>query len=78
MALPVRVGPKFQVVIPSEVRQKINIHPKDEMLMEAVGGAVVMIPRPKSFSDFIVGLGKDVWEGIDSTEYLRKERDSWK
>jgi hypothetical protein len=23
------------------------------------------------------GLGKEVWEGIDPVEYVRKERDSW-
>ena len=78
MSSSVRVGPKFQVVIPTDVRQKVNIHHKDELLVEAVGGAIFMIPRPKSFSDFIIGLGKEVWQGIDSREFLRKERDSWK
>ena len=23
------------------------------------------------------GLGKEIWEGIDPDEYVRKERDSW-
>jgi hypothetical protein len=23
------------------------------------------------------GLGKELWQGIDSTEYLRQERDAW-
>jgi plasmid stability protein len=23
------------------------------------------------------GLGKELWEGIDAAEYIRKERDSW-
>lgn len=23
------------------------------------------------------GLGKEVWEGVDVEEYIRKERDSW-
>jgi hypothetical protein len=24
------------------------------------------------------GLGKEVWEGIDAREYVRRERDSWR
>jgi plasmid stability protein len=23
------------------------------------------------------GLGKEVWEGVDAAEYIRRERDSW-
>jgi plasmid stability protein len=23
------------------------------------------------------GLGKELWEGIDAVEYIRRERDSW-
>ncbi|HSK75652.1 MAG TPA: Arc family DNA-binding protein [Thermoanaerobaculia bacterium] len=23
------------------------------------------------------GLGKELWEGIDAAEYIRRERDSW-
>jgi plasmid stability protein len=23
------------------------------------------------------GLGKEIWEGIDAAEYIRRERDSW-
>lgn len=23
------------------------------------------------------GLGKEIWEGIDPTEYVKKERESW-
>lgn len=23
------------------------------------------------------GLGKEIWEGIDAAEYVRRERDSW-
>ena len=23
------------------------------------------------------GLGKEIWKGLDATEYVKKERDSW-
>ena len=33
-------------------------------------------PRKLNIMD-LEGLGKDLWEGIDAGEYVRKERDSW-
>lgn len=77
MGMVVRVGPKYQVVIPSEIRQRIKIKPQDEVLVEIIGDVVIIIPKPASFTDFIIGLGKEVWEGIDTKDYLRKERESW-
>jgi len=77
MGMIVRVGPKYQVVIPSEIRQRIKIKPQDEVLVDIIGDVVIIIPKPASFTDFIIGLGKEVWEGIDTKDYLRKERESW-
>ncbi|MBM4141924.1 MAG: AbrB/MazE/SpoVT family DNA-binding domain-containing protein [Nitrospira sp.] len=77
MGMIVRVGPKYQVVIPSEIRQRIKIKPQDEVLVDIIGDVVIIIPKPASFTDFMIGLGKEVWEGIDAKDYLRKERESW-
>jgi len=77
MGMIVRVGPKYQVVIPSEIRQRIKIKPQDEVLVDIIGDVVIIIPKPASFTDFMIGLGKEVWEGIDTKDYLRKERESW-
>jgi hypothetical protein len=32
--------------------------------------------RPRSLME-LDGLGSDIWQGIDSDEYLRQERSSW-
>ncbi len=78
MGVTVRVGPKYQVVIPQVVRKKIDLHPQDEMLVEEINGIVVLIPKPKSFTELMIGLGKEIWKDIDVKEYLKKERESWK
>ena len=78
MGVLMKVGPKHQIVIPYKIREKLGIHPQDEVLVEEIGGMVVIIPKPKSFTDFMIGLGKEVWEGVDVKDYLRKERESWK
>ena len=74
----VTVSPKYQVVIPRSIRNKIAIVPKKEVLVEEVNGAIIILPEPKSFTEFMLGLGKDAWEGVDPKSYVKKERAGWK
>lgn len=30
-----------------------------------------------NYTDYLAGLHREIWEGIDTDEYLQKERDSW-
>ncbi len=78
MGTKVRVGPKYQVVIPQTVRKKVSISPKKEVMVEEVNGAIIILPEPKSFTEFMFGLGKSAWEGIDPKAYVKKERAHWK
>jgi AbrB family looped-hinge helix DNA binding protein len=78
MGTKVRVGPKYQVVIPQAVRKKVSISPKKEVVVEEINGAIVILPQPKSFTEFMFGLGKEAWKGIDPKAYVKKERDHWK
>ena len=78
MGTKVRVGPKYQVVIPQTVRRKVPISPKKEVIVEEVNGAIIILPQLKSFSEFMFGLGKDVWKGIDAKAYVKKDRARWK
>ena len=78
MGAKVKIGPKFQVVITQSIRKKVSISPKKEVLVEEVNGAIIILPEPKSFTEFMLGLGKDAWEGIDPKSYVKKERSSWK
>jgi AbrB family looped-hinge helix DNA binding protein len=78
MGVKVKVGPKYQVVIPRSIRQKIPLVPKKEVLVEEVNGAIIILPQPKSFTEFMIGLGKDAWKGIDPKTYVKRERANWK
>lgn len=78
MGTKVRVGPKYQVVIPQTVRKKVPISPKKEVMVEEVNGAIIILPEPKFFTEFMFGLGKDAWGDIDPKTYVRKERAQWK
>ena len=78
MGVKVKVGPKFQVVIPQSIRRKVPLVPRTEVLVEEINGAIIILPEPKSFTEFMFGLGKDAWAGIDPRSYVKKERASWK
>jgi len=78
VGVKVKIGPKYQVVIPQSIRRKVPLVPRTEVLVEEINGAIIILPEPKSFTEFMFGLGKDAWEGIDPKSYVKKERASWK
>jgi AbrB family looped-hinge helix DNA binding protein len=73
----VTVSSKYQVVIPKEVREALDLHPDDQLLVGIEDDKVVMHPRPRSYAKHLRGLHKEIWKGIDATEYVQKERESW-
>ncbi len=78
MGETVKVGPKYQVVIPQAIRNKVPLSPKKEVLVEEINGIIVIFPRPRSFTEFMSGLGKEIWKGIDAKAYVKRERTVWK
>jgi prevent-host-death family protein len=32
---------------------------------------------PGSYTDYLAGLHREIWEGVDTDAYLRQERDAW-
>jgi AbrB family looped-hinge helix DNA binding protein len=77
MGVCVKVGPKYQVVIPRAIRKKVPIRPQREVLVEEINGVIFILPKPLSFSEFMMGLGKETWEGVDPKAYVKKERKNW-
>lgn len=56
-----RVSAKFQVVIPKEVRESIDLHVGQEMQVVAKGGVITLVPeRPlSSLRGFAKGIRTD-------------------
>ena len=72
-----KVSSKYQIVIPKSVREALELRPGDRLLIVTEGDKAVMRLRPRSYSEHMRGLHKEVWQGIDATEYVREERKSW-
>ena len=60
---------------------------REEIIIERAGKKIARLcpidndkkTRPQGKLDFrkAAGIGKEMWEGIDVDDYLRRERDSW-
>jgi len=78
MKTTVKVSSKFQILIPLEVRKKINLKSGDKLIIKANNDKIIIYPYPKNYTKYSLGLGKEIWKDIDATEYIKKERETWK
>jgi AbrB family looped-hinge helix DNA binding protein len=77
MEVGVKLSSKCQVVIPKHVREALEIGPGDELLMQVKEGSLIIYPKPKSYTNYMMGLHKEVWKDVDTDSYLNEERKSW-
>ena len=79
MALPIRVkvSSRYQIAVPSRVREQLNIQRGDNLLVDVQDGMIVIIPEPTDYANQLAGLHKEIWERIDGEAYLREEREAW-
>lgn len=74
----VTVGPKYQIVIPKEVRKKIKVRPGDQVGLYVEDSDTVTIDiKPKSWTERTRGMMKEAWKGIDTAAELEKMRNEW-
>jgi len=78
MKTMIKVSSKYQIVIPREVREKLNLKTGDKLIIKANNEKIIIYPQPKSYAKYSLGLGKEIWQGVDTTEYVKKERQTWK
>ena len=73
----IKVDKRYQVVIPKEIREALNLKPGDYMEVKIVDRAVVMVPQA-SYTSRLFRKCREVWQGEDAVAYVRRERDSWR
>ena len=77
MTTRVKVSNRFQIAVPAEVRKKLHIKQGDHLLVDVRNGSAVLLPEPENYADYLRGLHRDVWEGVEPQEYVRQEREAW-
>lgn len=77
--MQVTVGSKYQIVIPKEVREKINgLKPGDKVVVKKVDKDTVTIKKvKKDWVERTRGIAKKAWKDIDTTKYLEDMRNEW-
>ncbi len=74
----VRVGPKYQVVIPKAVRQKVRIRPGDVVDVNQSKGQINIRLDAKTYLDKYAGILAGAYDEFGGSEaYLEAERRSW-
>ena len=73
----VKVSRRFQIAVPSEVRRSLGIEAGDSLIVEVRGDHVILMREPKDWAASLIGLHKEIWEDVDTEEYLRGERAAW-
>jgi AbrB family looped-hinge helix DNA binding protein len=66
-----------RVLLPEEIREALDLHPGDELLIELEGRKVALRPKFAGYARRLRGLHKEVWKDVDATEYVRQERKCW-
>jgi len=77
MVITIKVSKKNQIVVPKQARKLLDIKPGNELLVKIKEDRIILIPKPKDFTKYMEGLHKEIWEGIDAVEYVRREREAW-
>ena len=69
-----KLSSKNQIVIPREARNALRIKAGDKLLVVVRGETVILLRKPKNYSRAISETAK----GLYPSEYLEKERESWR
>jgi bifunctional DNA-binding transcriptional regulator/antitoxin component of YhaV-PrlF toxin-antitoxin module len=71
---------RYQTTIPKEIREKAKLDISDELMWkyDELRDGIIVLRKPKCFSDALWGLGKEMWKKENAGEYVRKEREAWK
>lgn len=79
----VKIRPKGQITIPSEILNAWNIHTEDKVNVDLVNGTVTLTPEKrldaKKFILSFAGIAKGIWgeTSEDLDHFISNERDSW-
>jgi AbrB family looped-hinge helix DNA binding protein len=74
----VKVSNRYQISLPSVTRKQLNIRAGDRLLVDVQEGMIILLPQPQDYVEHLAGLHREIWQGLDTTEYLKQEREAWR
>ena len=70
-----KLGEEYQIVIPQEVREVLNLQRGDRLNLTVVNGTVVMT-KEVSHPARLFGKHRQLWQGENAVDYIRQQRES--
>jgi AbrB family looped-hinge helix DNA binding protein len=78
VAEKVKISSKYQIVIPKEVREDLHLKAGDKLMVETIeGNRLILWKPPKDYAEYMAGLHKEIWKGINIDEYIKNLRRGW-
>jgi AbrB family looped-hinge helix DNA binding protein len=68
---------KFQITIPTAVRQQLGLKAGDSVYLALEDGQVVLRAAQGGWTESSRGLGAEMWRQVGGAEAIERERDSW-
>jgi AbrB family looped-hinge helix DNA binding protein len=75
--MSVKVSGRYQIALPSIARRHLNIQAGDRLLVDIQDGLLILLPQPQDYVAHMAGLHREVWDGLDTAQYINEERDAW-
>jgi AbrB family looped-hinge helix DNA binding protein len=75
--MSVKVSKRYQIAVPSAVRDVLNIQSGDRLLVDIQDGMILLIPEPANYTQHLEGIEHGIWENRDAQEYIDQERETW-
>ena len=74
----VKLGARNQMVLPKDAREALGVKPGSRVVVIVEEKSVRLLPEPENWTDYIYGLGADVWATLGGGEqFLQEERAAW-
>lgn len=67
------------IIIPSDILEIVKAKLGDEFIWDYDNETqeLFLMKKPDSYTDFLSGLGKEMWKKVNGTEYIKQEREAW-
>ncbi|MDI9413262.1 MAG: hypothetical protein QM401_06780 [Bacillota bacterium] len=79
MSIISKIEKNSSIKVPEEIMINAGLKPGDTIIWyyDKVNEQVILSIRPADFAKELRGLGKETWQGVEASEYVQEERDSW-
>jgi AbrB family looped-hinge helix DNA binding protein len=76
-AISVKVSSRFQIAVPQAARRRLNIKRGDRLLVDIQDNMIMLIPSTTDYAAKLAGLHREIWQNLNTHEYLQEERNAW-